>query len=206
MGGIGNLKGAVLGGLIIGSSSRSRVDNGSAWTPAVVFAILILIMVFRPQGLLGEETREADEPPTARVGAAPGARRTIVRTISRWPWSLRLPARSFSIVGRRVTRLSTRRSDAGYVIMALGLNIVVGFAGLLDLGYVAFFAIGAFVRAGSARPVPANVHFLVVDRAPACRASTSTSVIVLLARRFTALWARSSARRRCACAATTSRS
>ena len=28
--------------------------------------------------------------------------------------------------------------------MALGLNIVVGFAGLLDLGYVAFFAIGAY--------------------------------------------------------------
>jgi branched-chain amino acid transport system permease protein len=34
---------------------------------------------------------------------------------------------------------------AAYVIMALGLNIVVGFAGLLDLGYVAFFAIGAHV-------------------------------------------------------------
>ena len=32
-----------------------------------------------------------------------------------------------------------------YTIMALGLNIVVGFAGLLDLGYVAFYAIGAFV-------------------------------------------------------------
>ncbi len=31
-----------------------------------------------------------------------------------------------------------------YVIMGLGLNIVVGFAGLLDLGYVAFFAIGAY--------------------------------------------------------------
>jgi branched-chain amino acid transport system permease protein len=31
-----------------------------------------------------------------------------------------------------------------YVVMALGLNIVVGFAGLLDLGYVAFFAIGAY--------------------------------------------------------------
>jgi ABC-type branched-subunit amino acid transport system permease subunit len=34
-----------------------------------------------------------------------------------------------------------------YVIMALGLNIVVGFAGLLDLGYVAFFAIGAYTWA-----------------------------------------------------------
>jgi branched-chain amino acid transport system permease protein len=33
---------------------------------------------------------------------------------------------------------------AMYVLMGLGLNIVVGFAGLLDLGYVAFFAIGAY--------------------------------------------------------------
>jgi branched-chain amino acid transport system permease protein len=33
---------------------------------------------------------------------------------------------------------------AAYVVMALGLNIVVGFAGLLDLGYVAFYALGAY--------------------------------------------------------------
>jgi branched-chain amino acid transport system permease protein len=32
----------------------------------------------------------------------------------------------------------------GYTVMALGLNVIVGFAGLLDLGYVAFFAIGAY--------------------------------------------------------------
>jgi branched-chain amino acid transport system permease protein len=36
---------------------------------------------------------------------------------------------------------------AAYVLMALGLNIIVGFAGLLDLGYVAFFAIGAYTAA-----------------------------------------------------------
>jgi branched-chain amino acid transport system permease protein len=34
-----------------------------------------------------------------------------------------------------------------YVMMALGLNVVVGFAGLLDLGYVVFFAVGAFAAA-----------------------------------------------------------
>ena len=34
-----------------------------------------------------------------------------------------------------------------YVLMALGLNIVVGYAGLLDLGYVAFFAVGAYLFA-----------------------------------------------------------
>jgi branched-chain amino acid transport system permease protein len=59
MGGIGNLKGAVVGGLIIGViQSISDTHFGQVWTPAVVFAILILIMVFKPQGLFGEETRE----------------------------------------------------------------------------------------------------------------------------------------------------
>ena len=32
-----------------------------------------------------------------------------------------------------------------YVLLALGLNIVVGYAGLLDLGYIAFFAVGAYI-------------------------------------------------------------
>jgi branched-chain amino acid transport system permease protein len=60
MGGIGNLWGAVLGGLIIGVIQQIS-DNriGGEWTPAIVFAYLVLIMVFRPQGLLGEQTREA---------------------------------------------------------------------------------------------------------------------------------------------------
>ena len=58
MGGIGNLKGAVVGGLIIGViQSISDTHYGQQWTEAVVFAILILIMVFRPDGLFGEEVR-----------------------------------------------------------------------------------------------------------------------------------------------------
>jgi branched-chain amino acid transport system permease protein len=60
MGGIGNLRGAVLGGLIIGFLQQMS-DNriGSEWTPAIVFAYLVLIMVFKPSGLLGEQTRDA---------------------------------------------------------------------------------------------------------------------------------------------------
>jgi branched-chain amino acid transport system permease protein len=60
MGGIGNIRGAVLGGFIIGiiqGISDNRIGND--WTPAIVFVYLIIIMVFRPQGLIGEETREA---------------------------------------------------------------------------------------------------------------------------------------------------
>jgi branched-chain amino acid transport system permease protein len=60
MGGIGNVRGAVLGGLIIGCIQQIS-DNriGSQWTPAIVFGYLILIMVFKPSGLLGEQTRDA---------------------------------------------------------------------------------------------------------------------------------------------------
>src|SRR5215216_1792160 len=52
MGGIGNL---IIG--IIQQISDNRI--GTEWTPAIVFAYLVLIMVFRPQGILGEQTREA---------------------------------------------------------------------------------------------------------------------------------------------------
>jgi ABC-type branched-subunit amino acid transport system permease subunit len=50
-------------------------------------------------------------------------------------------------------------SNAGvFVLLALGLNIVVGLAGLLDLGYAAFFAIGAYTYAYGASPFSGN-HF-----------------------------------------------
>jgi branched-chain amino acid transport system permease protein len=59
LGGIGNIPGAVLGGLLIGlvrSLGSGYVDE--RWTSALVFAILILILIFRPSGLLGARTRE----------------------------------------------------------------------------------------------------------------------------------------------------
>jgi branched-chain amino acid transport system permease protein len=59
LGGIGNLTGAVLGGVIIGVvSALSDFYFDPRWTQAVVFGILILIMVFRPSGLLGEQVPE----------------------------------------------------------------------------------------------------------------------------------------------------
>ena len=48
-------------------------------------------------------------------------------------------------------------TNAGvYILLALGLNIVVGMSGLLDLGYAAFFAIGAYVYAFGASPFTGN--------------------------------------------------
>jgi len=74
LGGIGNLVGAMLGGVLIGiiesvsslipdstqagSNGIGLPHGGSAWHEAVIFAVLILILVFRPSGLLGQQVPE----------------------------------------------------------------------------------------------------------------------------------------------------
>ena len=71
LGGIGNLVGAMLGGVLIGiieALSALIPDSnqggfgiphgGAAWANAIIFAVLILILVFRPSGLLGQQTPE----------------------------------------------------------------------------------------------------------------------------------------------------
>ena len=66
LGGIGNLSGAVLGGLLIGivwALSDGFMKEfipawGAQWTPAVIFAVLVIVMVFKPSGLLGEQTAD----------------------------------------------------------------------------------------------------------------------------------------------------
>ncbi|HYO17767.1 MAG TPA: branched-chain amino acid ABC transporter permease [Dermatophilaceae bacterium] len=62
LGGIGNLNGAVLGGLLIGLvqslNDGAPYGLGQKWSQTTVFTILILVMVFKPEGLLGKPTIE----------------------------------------------------------------------------------------------------------------------------------------------------
>ena len=76
----------------------------------------------------------------------------LTRMLPRWAWGIVFLALALLypyILDQLLTSpddlLDASIQTLAYIIMALGLNIVVGFAGLLDLGYVAFFAIGAFV-------------------------------------------------------------
>src|SRR3569832_2895473 len=62
-----------------------------------------------------------------------------------------------------------------YVMLALGLNIVVGYAGLLDLGYVAFYALGAYMFGLLASPQFAVVLESFVNQYPAI----GTSLVAL---------------------------
>lgn len=63
LGGIGNLTGAVAGAMVIGliqafNEGLSIGAPGPSWTQSIVFSVLILILVFRPEGLLGDRTPE----------------------------------------------------------------------------------------------------------------------------------------------------
>jgi len=59
LGGIGNLPGAMLGGIFIGLV-RAMSDQyiAARWTNSIVFGVLVLVLIFRPSGLLGARTPE----------------------------------------------------------------------------------------------------------------------------------------------------
>jgi branched-chain amino acid transport system permease protein len=58
LGGVGNIYGAVLGGMILGMLevlAAGYVPNGSDWRDVIAFTVLIVVLLFRPSGILGEK-------------------------------------------------------------------------------------------------------------------------------------------------------
>jgi branched-chain amino acid transport system permease protein len=86
-------------------------------------------------------------------------------------------------VGALGMNIDTVFQMAEYVMLALGLNIVVGYAGLLDLGYVAFFALGAYALGwfGSGLFAGQNLHFLDTNKVELPGIHMSFWVVVILA-------------------------
>lgn len=97
-------------------------------------------------------TRTPPEPETTRAAATSGERSlwAVIRRgrplkIVGWLALIALLVLMPLIVGQFLSQVIN--TVGIYVLLGLGLNIVVGFAGLLDLGYVAFFAVGAYATA-----------------------------------------------------------
>jgi len=60
LGGIGNVRGALIGGLLLGvMENYGSVVFGNQWKDVVAFALLILVLMFRPTGILGEKLGKA---------------------------------------------------------------------------------------------------------------------------------------------------
>ncbi|SAL02278.1 inner-membrane translocator [Caballeronia fortuita] len=162
LGGIGSIPGAALGGIILGvaeSVCAGYLPDGSVYQDALSFALLVLLLLVRPQGLLGR----ADLNVSARGSLMSGGGSRRAPALVKMFGSL---DRAFAALGRfgekrvafgamaiAVALGVAIRSDYWlsilvmvlvYGMLASGLNIVVGLAGLLDLGFIAFFAIGAY--------------------------------------------------------------
>ncbi|AEH08877.1 MULTISPECIES: branched-chain amino acid ABC transporter permease [Protofrankia] len=108
-------------------------------------------------------------PLLAEVTAAARARRPVAATLGSPHAAIGLNAvlLAAAIAAPLLVSTAAQQSmvnDIGiYALLALGLNVVVGYAGLLDLGYIAFFAIGAYVTAyfSSSSAMPWHAPFIL---------------------------------------------
>jgi branched-chain amino acid transport system permease protein len=129
----------------------------------------------------------------------------LQRLVPNWAWMLLFLAVAIlypyildQLLAQPDDLLDASIQTLAYIIMALGLNIVVGFAGLLDLGYVAFFAIGAFVMGwlGSQQFPDVNggkgIHILTPAKSAFGSEVPGIHVnfffVIFIAAIFTALW------------------
>lgn len=149
--------GSQLSGAIFASKALQLV-------PAIVLFVLITAFVyFRSSGRI--------KPMKIRL---PAGRENLVRTALLSGFLLVLP----TLLGSYLTEVT---NNIGlFFLMGLGLNIVVGLAGLLDLGYVAFFAIGAYTMAALTSTGPlglADMSFWVA--LPICVAVAATAGFIL---------------------------
>jgi len=129
--------------------SRRRVVKTVAWT-AIMLALVALFGVWKTSALAVA---------AVVIGlAAPRWERLTVRgvRVGRWvtPVAVLAIAASYPFYGTSMPQvpifgpfpqMSTMVGMAVFAMMALGLNFVVGYAGLLDLGYVAFYAMGSYM-------------------------------------------------------------
>ena len=121
-----------------GVEFSKTIFQSKALLPSVAAIILIVVTVF---SIVWTKTGDKIKQ---RLDVIPAGQK---RTIKAGNWVVLLAVLFLlpQFLGSYLTEVT---NNVGiFVLMGLGLNIVVGFAGLLDLGYVAFFAIGAYTMA-----------------------------------------------------------
>ncbi len=105
-----------------------------------------------------------------------------------WLWMLIVVAIAFALPYLNFFPLTTEPGNdwplacfamAVYALIAVGLNVVVGYAGLLDLGYVAFFAVGSYTAAMLTSPDSPFTHIPYLWTIPVAMAVTMTFGVIL---------------------------
>lgn len=143
LGGLGSIPGAIIGGLTLGViESYGVAIFEPSYRNLVAFAVLIAVLVFRPNGLLGTR-RSAPEPLT---GTFLINRRTI-----RLPFPLMAVLTGFAAILPLITSnpvlLQVLTNGWLIALIALSVTLVTGATGQTALGQAGFVAIGAYTSA-----------------------------------------------------------
>jgi branched-chain amino acid transport system permease protein len=146
LGGIGSPIGAFASGLLLGVlAAMSDYFLAAQWTPVLVLGILILMLLLRPTGLAAEEQ-------SGDAGATPAVWVVGKRGPGRMRWltgALLILGLAYPLLDQwlAIREQAVMTNILLFALLALGLNVLLGFAGLLDLGYAAIFAIGGYTAA-----------------------------------------------------------
>lgn len=156
LGGLTSTPGAVLGGLLLGVvETLASAYIGEGYRDLVAFSLVLLFLVFRPQGLLGDRRLNAlggagaagGAMPTTSVLASSSSQRKVVRTFELPPWG-------FLAAGAVLAALPLV-TQSGYVLQAVAyamiaallvasVTLVSGSLGILSIGHTAFYGVGAY--------------------------------------------------------------
>jgi branched-chain amino acid transport system permease protein len=146
LGGIGRPVGALVAGLILGIvAAFSDYYFSAQWTPVLLMGMLLLLLFLRPRGLRTEGNHEYENETASNE--AFNARRSRWSTVQLLIFGgLLLLGLVYPLLDQLFAwrQLFVMTGILVAVLLALGLNIVLGQAGMLDLGYAAFFGIGAY--------------------------------------------------------------
>lgn len=148
LGGIGSPFGALASGLLFGIiSAFSDYFLAARWTPTLLLALLVALFVLRPNGL-GGGNADPYQPEQTNLFGNPtrtqSARRSTIFNLSLAAIALVYPLLDWWFGWNQQVIMN---SIALFAVLALGLNVLLGFAGVLDLGYAAMFAIGGYTAA-----------------------------------------------------------
>ncbi len=146
LGGIGSPGGALASGLLLGVvGSFSDYFLSTQWTPVLLLGLLTVILIWRRGGFGGEQIAEEVSARDSVVLTAPGqnprARRWLIAALV----ALALLPVADSLLHWNGEVLL--RGMGIFVLLTLGLNILLGVAGVLDLGYAMSFALGGYAAA-----------------------------------------------------------
>ncbi|GGF58592.1 ABC transporter permease [Azorhizobium oxalatiphilum] len=164
LGGLARIPGAVVGGLLLGiGETLASAYVGDSYRDAIAFSLLLLMLLVRPNGLLGGGKLNALGGSGAAAGAMPTT--SLLASASSQLSATRayyLPAWGFLVVGAAFALVPLLVSSTyvlqaliyGFIfaLLAVSVSLVSGAAGILSIGHAAFFGVGAYAVAVLARP------------------------------------------------------